>query len=255
MDGVRVTAGGLGLKGPRGYAFRGVDLDAEAGELIALTGPSGSGRTSLLLTLTGRMRPTEGVAAIDGLELPRRMHRVRGLASVANVAGVTDLEPALTVGEHLREQALLLRRFTGTPRALPRPRAERARETRERVDAALAAVGLDPDALPKGARTAVRDLERPQELRLSLALALLTRPRLLGVDDVDLKLSAGERADLWALLGALARSGVTVLAVCRDAPADIRALSTARPDTTTHPDTPDHPKGTAPDAHAQPRRA
>ncbi|GLX48257.1 hypothetical protein Shyhy01_12070 [Streptomyces hygroscopicus subsp. hygroscopicus] len=60
MDGAHVTAEGLGLRGPRGWAFRGVSLDAEPGSLIAIEGPSGSGRTCLLLTLTGRMRPTEG---------------------------------------------------------------------------------------------------------------------------------------------------------------------------------------------------
>ncbi|MYT05250.1 ATP-binding cassette domain-containing protein, partial [Streptomyces sviceus] len=59
MDGIAVTAEGFGLKGPRGWAFRGIDLAAEPGALIAVEGPSGSGRTSLLLALTGRMRATE----------------------------------------------------------------------------------------------------------------------------------------------------------------------------------------------------
>ncbi|NEC09105.1 ATP-binding cassette domain-containing protein, partial [Streptomyces sp. SID7909] len=61
--GAAVTAEDLGLEGPRGWAFRGVSLRAEPGALIAVEGPSGSGRTCLLLALTGRMRPTEGEAA------------------------------------------------------------------------------------------------------------------------------------------------------------------------------------------------
>lgn len=226
MDGVDVTAEDLGLKGPRGWAFRGVTLDAEPGSLIAIEGPSGSGRTCLLLALTGRMKPTEGVAAVGGLKLPRHMAAVRRSAAVANVPGVTDLEPALTVGEHLREAALLQRRFGDTLREALRPRPHRALEARLRVDAALAAAGLDPETLPKGSRTAVRDLERLQELRLSLALALLGRPRLLGVDDVDMKLSESERAEVWRLLRTLARAGTTVLAVCRTAPADCVSVST-----------------------------
>ncbi|MFF9620792.1 ATP-binding cassette domain-containing protein [Streptomyces griseosporeus] len=237
MAGAGVVAENLGLRGPRGWAFRGVDLAAEPGSLIAVAGPSGSGRTCLLLALTGRMRPTEGTAAVDGLRLPRQMAAVRRVSALAHVPGVTDLDPALTVGEHLRERALLQRRFGDSVRSLLRPRAQRAAETRLRVDAALEAAGLDREALPKGSRTAVRDLERLEALRLSVALALIGRPRLLGVDDTDLKLSDPERAEVWALLRSLAEAGTTVVAVCSEAPRDAVTVSTAAPA--------DEPEGTA----------
>ncbi|WP_199833726.1 ATP-binding cassette domain-containing protein [Streptomyces sp. NRRL B-3648] len=230
--GADVRAEGLGLKGPRGWAFRGVTLDAEPGSLIAIEGPSGSGRTSLLLALTGRMKPTEGVAAVAGFKLPRHMAALRRISAVANVSGVTDLEPALTVGEHLRERALMQRRFDDSLRELLRPRAQRAHEARLRVDAALAAAGLDPETLPKGSRTAVRDLERPQEVRLSLALALLGRPRLLGVDDIDMKLSDAEREGIWDVLRSVTRAGTTVAAVCRTAPGDCVTVRTGQTETT-----------------------
>jgi ABC-type multidrug transport system ATPase subunit len=226
VDGVDVTAENLGLRGPRGWAFRGITFEAEPGSLIAIEGPSGSGRTCLLLALTGRMKPTEGVATVGDVGLPRRMAALRRVSAVANVAGVTDLEPALTVGEHLRERALLQRRFGDSLREALRPRAQRTHEARLRVDAALAAAGLDLETLPKGSRTAVRDLERVQELRLSLALALLGRPRLLGVDDIDTKLSEAERAEVWELLRSLTRAGTTVLAVCRSAPEGCVTVST-----------------------------
>lgn len=226
MEGAGVTARELGLKGPRGWAFRGVAFEAEPGALIAVQGPSGSGRTSLLLTLTGRMRPTEGGATVGGAGLPRRMADVRRLSALAHVPGVTDLDPALTVEEHLRERALLQRRFGGSLRALLRPRGTRAAETGRLIDAALSAAGLDRDRLPKGPRTAVRDLERLEALRLSVALALIGRPRLLGVDDADLKLSDAERDEFWGLLRSLAASGTTVLAVCSEAPEDAVTVST-----------------------------
>jgi ABC-type multidrug transport system ATPase subunit len=236
VEGVRVTAAGLGLKGSRGWAFRGITLDAEPGSLIAIEGPSGSGRTCLLLALTGRMKPTEGTGEVGGLPLPRRMAAVRRIAALAHVAGVTDLEPALTVGEHLRERALLQRRFGGALREVLRPRPERTHEARLRVDAALAAAGLDPETLPKGSRTAVRDLERMEALRLSVALALIGRPRLLGVDDLDLKLSDTERTEAWNLLRSLTRAGTTVVAVCRTAPEDADTV-TVSTDTETGTDT------------------
>ncbi len=266
-QGLGVTAEGFGLKGPRGWAFRGVDVRAEPGSLIAVEGPSGSGRTCLLLALTGRMRPTEGRAVVGRFELPKQMAAVRRSSALAHVPGVTDLQPALSVAEHLRERALLQRRFGGPVRGLLRPRRERRAQARLRVDDALAAAGLDLEALPKGPRTAVRDLERLEALRLSVALALIGRPRLLGVDDTDLKLAAAERAEVWALLRSLAGSGTTVVAVCSEAPEDAVVVSTgptdrpapvedikdARADEADQDDT-DDDKETA-DAHAEAGRA
>ncbi|MET9718852.1 ATP-binding cassette domain-containing protein [Streptomyces rochei] len=236
--GLAVTARDFGLKGPRGWAFRDVRVDAGPGSLIAVAGPSGSGRTCLLLALTGRMRPTDGTATVGGLRLPRQMSALRRISALAHVPGVTDLDPALTVAEHLRERALLQRRFGASARDLLRPRAERAAKARLLADTALSAAGLDPETLPKGLRTAVRDLERTEALRLSIALALAGRPRLLGVDDADLKLSAAEREEIWSLLASIAASGTTVLAVCGEAPGDAVTVST-RPDTAprTAPDT------------------
>ncbi|MFI1956598.1 ATP-binding cassette domain-containing protein [Streptomyces althioticus] len=250
-SGLAVVADGLGLKGPRGWAFRDVSADARPGALIAVAGPSGTGRTCLLLSLTGRMRPTEGRAAVGGLELPRHMAAVRRRSALAHVSGVTDLDPSLTVAEHLREQELLRRRFGDAllrPRQLLRPRAERLRERRRHIDDALATAGLDLAALPKRERTTVRDLERVEALRLSLALALLGRPRLVGVDDTDLKLSAAERAEVWELLRSVTGTGVTVLAVCSEPPSDAVVVRT-RADRSegAEPDGPADPAGEEPD--------
>ncbi|MFF9342010.1 ATP-binding cassette domain-containing protein [Streptomyces sp. NPDC014773] len=224
-------AEGLGLKGPRGWAFREVSFRAGAGSLVALEGPSGSGRTCLLLALTGRMRTHEGHAEVGGLPLPRRMAAVRRIAALGQVPGVSELDPSLTVAEHLRERALLQRRFDGSVRALLRRPGARAAEAGARIDEALAAAGLDPAALPKGERTSVRDLERLEALRLSIALALIGRPRLLAVDDTDLKLSDADRAEAWALLRAVADAGTTVLAVCSEAPAGALRITTVGADT------------------------
>ena len=232
-----VSTAGFGLKGPRGWVFRDVGIAAEPGALIAVEGPSGSARTCLLLALTGRMRANTGHAEVAGLRLPGgrpagsawtagreglartgRMAAVRRISALGPVPGVAELEPSLTVAEHLREHALLHRRYDGSPRALLRPRGERAADTRRRVDAALEAAGFDPGASAKGLRTAVRDLDRLESLRFSVTLALIGRPRLLAVDDTDLKLSAADRAAAWDLLRSVAAAGTTVLAVCSEAP-------------------------------------
>ncbi|MEU7006024.1 ATP-binding cassette domain-containing protein [Streptomyces sp. NPDC046332] len=225
--GAAVVADGFGLKGPRGWVFREVGFRAEPGALVAIEGPSGSGRTCLLLALTGRMKPQEGHAEVAGLPLPRRMAAVRRISSLGPVPGVSDLDPSLTVAEHLRERALLQRRYDGAVRALLRPPGERAAATRARIDAALETSGLDLETLPKGERTSVRDLERLEALRLSVALALIGRPRLLALDDTDLKLSPADRAEAWALLRSIADAGTTVLAVCSEAPEGALRVTTA----------------------------
>ncbi|MBO1333397.1 ATP-binding cassette domain-containing protein [Streptomyces sp. VRA16 Mangrove soil] len=253
--GAAVIAAGFGVKGPRGWAFRDVDVDAGPGALVAVEGPSGSGRTCLLLALTGRMRPAAGEARVAGFRLPKQMSAVRRVSALAHVPGVTDLDPALTVTEHLRERALLQRRFDGSWRGLLRSRDERVAEAKQRIEAALTGAGLDPDTLPKAGRTAVRDLERVEALRLSLALALIGRPRLIGVDDTDLKLSDTEQADVWRQLKAVADAGTTVVAVCSKAPAGAVVVSTApAPTKATAPDRDDTDKETA-DALAEAGRA
>ncbi|NML49605.1 ATP-binding cassette domain-containing protein [Streptomyces sp. R302] len=235
-EGAELVVEGLGLKGPRGWVFRDVSFRAGAGSLVALEGPSGTGRTCLLLALAGRMKTQEGTAEVGGLPLPRRMAAVRRIAALGQVPGVSELDPSLTVAEHLRERALLQHRFDGSVRALLRRPGTRAAEARARIDEALAAAGLDLAALPKGDRTSVRDLERLEALRLSIALALIGRPRLLGVDDTDLKLSDADRAEAWALLRTVADAGTTVLAVCSEAPAGALRITTVAAPAAADPD-------------------
>lgn len=228
VRGAAVTAEGLGMDGPRGRVFHNVSLQAPPGSLIAVRGPSGSGRTCLILTLTGRMRPTTGRAEVAGHRLPRRAAAVRRISALGPVASVTDLEPALSVAEHLKERTLLERRFAASPTAVLHPLRERS-AARSRAHEALSAAGLTAagreGAVSDGElRTPVRDLDRPDVFRLGVALALTAAPRLLAVDDVGHKLSPDEHAAAWALLRSLADRGITVLAV-GDPPDGVAALT------------------------------
>ncbi|GGP87527.1 hypothetical protein GCM10010140_16110 [Streptosporangium pseudovulgare] len=193
-----MRAAGLSLKGDHGWAYRDVALHAGPGCVTAVTGQAGSGRTSLLLTLAGRMKPTEGTLSVAGHTAPKAIRRV---AALGLVDGVNDLEKALSVGEHLHERS---------PGLLRRGRQE-ARATR-----ALELAGLD---LPPGDRTLVRDLEREQRIRLGIALALLDEPGLLVADNIDVGVTADRREAIWRTLSDLAGLGLTVVASCvEDAP-------------------------------------
>jgi ABC-2 type transport system ATP-binding protein len=181
-----VSARGLGMRTRRGWIFRPVDLDANAGDLVALTGPSGSGRTSLLLALAGRFTTNHGTVTRTGT------------AALGYVRDVTDPEAGLTVAEHVEERLLLLGRARW-----------RRSYRQELVTKALADYPGDPDRL-------VRTIDTYQRHVLGLTMARLERPALLCVDDADADLSTPERADLWKRLREIADDGTAVVAACRE---------------------------------------
>jgi|SRR5579859_1295629 len=132
-----VTAQGLGLRTRRGWVFRDVDLTVESGDLVALTGPAGSGRTSLLLALAGYFRTNAGTVVRDGR------------AGVGLVPGLNEPERGLTAAEHVRERLLLL----GLPNQtvdLPVPERTLGRDLspyqRQRLMLRLAEIG-EPDVV------------------------------------------------------------------------------------------------------------
>ncbi|GAA4091869.1 ABC transporter ATP-binding protein [Actinomadura miaoliensis] len=197
--GLAVEARGLSVRGPRGWVFRDVDLKVPAGGLAAVAGVAGSGRTSLLLTLGGRMKPASGTVLLDGRR--RGLGEARRRAALGVVPGVNELDPALTVREHVSEALDLREGLLGRWRG----REARIRRALERVD-----LGVAP-------RTLAADLT-PEETRLlGAALALVGEPGLLLLDDVDEGLPFERQRELWRRLRALADSGVTIVAACHDA--------------------------------------
>ncbi|WP_328807994.1 ATP-binding cassette domain-containing protein [Nonomuraea antri] len=180
---MEIVAEGLSVAG----VYPAVSLEAEAGAFTVVAGPAGSGRTSLLLTLAGRMKPTHGGLRVAG---HTRRRAIRRVAALALVDGVTDLDRSLTVREHLRE---------------------RRRRPAAAYGAALERAGLTVDE-----RAFVRDLDREQRVRLGVALALLDEPRAILADNVDAGLPAAACQSLWNLLRDLDH---TVIASCVQPPA------------------------------------
>ena len=99
-----LTATGVGVRHRRRWLFRDLDLRVEPGEVVAVVGPPGSGRTTALLALAGRMRLSAGK-----VEIP-------GTAALGHVPDVSQPEPVFTVGEHVRERQALLGRVPGEVR-------------------------------------------------------------------------------------------------------------------------------------------
>lgn len=215
FQGVAVRADGLSLRGAHGWVYRDVGVAAEPGSLTAVTGQAGSGRTSLLLTLAGRMNPTGGTLTVGRYGSPRGIRRV---AALGLLDGVNDLEKALSVGEHLRERS---------------PGLLWSGRQRSQAGQALALAGLQPSP---DDRTLIRDLGREQRVRLGVALALLDEPGLLVLDNIEAGLTGDRLEALWATLRDLGDLGLTVIASCTES--DLTpAVHLPGPDTADTPST------------------
>lgn len=197
-----ILAKNLHLDGPHGLVYGPLDMYVDAGDLVVLQGPQGSGRTSLLLTLAGRMKPSGSTVQLTvcGEQLPARREIVQGRAAVAGFAGIDDLEPDVTVADVVRERLAWL---TPWYRRTPAVTAERLER--------LAAPTFGPRTVP-APRTLVHDLDEVDGMLLRIVVALLAAPDLLVVDDLDQVHDTARRQIVWDRLAALASTGLTVVA-------------------------------------------
>lgn len=196
-----VRARGLSLHGSRGTVYGPLDLDVPTGGLVVLQGPQGGGRSSLLLTLAGRMVPDRASSLeVLGEPLPRRRRAVQRRAAVAGFAAIDDLDGSVTVGATVRERLAWL-----SPWYTRSPRVDQAAFAR------LAGPVFGPRPLP-GVGTLVWDLDEVDVMLLRVSLAMAQRPDLLVVDDVDQVHDSTRRQTVWSCLEQLTATGVTVVA-------------------------------------------
>ncbi|MFJ3724746.1 ABC transporter ATP-binding protein [Streptomyces sp. NPDC090045] len=174
----------------RGYAggfeaVRGVSFSVARGEVFALLGTNGAGKTSTVELLEGLAPPSDGRVRVFGLDPYTRRTQVRPRTGVMLQEG--GFPSDLSVAETVRMWAGVT---TGA-----RPTAE-----------VLELVGL-------GARSSVRvkQLSGGERRRLDLALALLGRPEVLFLDEPTTGMDPEGRRDTWALVRELRAQGTTVL--------------------------------------------
>ena len=172
--------------------LRGVTFHLDDGDVAGLYGPRGSGKTTLLCVIAGLLTADRGAVTIFG-----ETSRSPRPGGVAWVPERTAWYPFLTVIEALEYYATV-RDLTGLERRA------RVAEALERVD------------LGARAAVAVGDLDRPERKRLSLAQALVSRPRLLLLDEVLTGLAHADRIALLALVRSVAADGATVLVASRE---------------------------------------
>lgn len=184
-----LVAQALGLRTKHGWSYRGFDLTLDEHSVHVVVGRRGSGRSSLLLSLTGRMAPSVGTVTLDGSSDPKQL---RSLTAVARVGELIDLEPRLTVAESLAERCLM----DNVPTLEGRRRFEEA--------AAVLEMTHEPHML-------VEDLPGRGVTRLAVALACVRPSHLIVLDDLERDLDVAEQVDLLARLEALAVDGPSIL--------------------------------------------
>ncbi len=178
-----------------------IDLDVRLGDYLALMGPSGSGKSTLLNLIAGIDKPSGGTIKVGGVDIARLSDADLAAWRAAHVGFIFqfyNLMPVLTAFENI-ELPLLLAPLS-------------KRERRERVNVALALVGLTDraDHYPG-------ELSGGQQQRVAIARALITDPTLIVADEPtgDLDRTTGE--EILGLLERLNRElGKTILLVTHD---------------------------------------
>jgi putative ABC transport system ATP-binding protein len=200
----RLTDLGKRYRGPRGrdiVALHDVDLAIPSGQFVAIQGPTGGGKSTLLQMLGALDRPSSGQITLDDRVLSRlqdrRLARVRA-EEIGFVFQGFNLIPTLTAQENV-ETALAPLPMSGAVR-------------RSRAFAALEAVALGDRAthLPS-------ELSGGQQQRVAIARALVKEPRVLLADEPTGNLDEETRDEIMDLLEGLWRErGLTLIVVTHD---------------------------------------
>jgi putative ABC transport system ATP-binding protein len=174
----------------------GVSVQASSGRILAVRGPSGSGKSSLLAILSGLIEPSGGTVALDGVQVTPSsdlaLRRRFGL-----VLQGYGLVAALTAHENV---AVVLQ-AAGVPRA----------DVRLRVEAVLEQVGLSSVA-----EHLIEDLSGGQQQRVAVARALVTTADVFLADEPTAELDADNRGLIVSLLVERARTGAAVVIASHD---------------------------------------
>ncbi|MFG2336894.1 ATP-binding cassette domain-containing protein [Streptomyces yangpuensis] len=185
-----VLSEGLEKSYGRIHALRGLDLAVPEGTVCGLLGPNGAGKTTAVRILTTLTAPTGGRALVAGHDVTREPAAVRRAIGVTGQYASVDGD--LTGRENLR----LFARLAGL----------RGSAGRSRADELLERFGL-AEAADRTASTWSGGMRR----RLDLAAGLVTRPRVLFLDEPTTGLDPAAREHIWTAVRALADEGTTVL--------------------------------------------
>lgn len=193
----------------RVQALAGVSLHVEPGELVTLLGPNGAGKTTTLRVASGLRQPSAGIVRLDGEDVTGRAPEFFAGRGVAHIPEGRGIFPRLTVAQNLLV-GLYTRR---------RERIDRQSE----VDAALQSFPQLRERLALRAGV----LSGGEQQMLALARALVSKPRIVLVDEPSHGLAPSVASELFALFDTLRDGGLGILVVEQHAALALRRADRA----------------------------
>ncbi|GAB47823.1 MMPL family transporter [Mobilicoccus pelagius] len=198
-----VEARGVTIRGGRGVVVSDLDLAFDEPGVCLVQGPDGSGKTSILLALAGRMPFEQGVVEVAGYLLPEQAAAVQRRVALAEMHGINDLDDALTVAGHIAERL-------SARTLMPWARRRDIDRVMNRFTAALVAAREVKGAVVPRTQIDptwyVGDLNSVERELLGVVLALVEQPRVLVLDENGELRSEADRWAVVAGVGHLVRS-------------------------------------------------
>lgn len=192
-----LTVTGLGKRYGGVQAVDDISLTLAAGERMGVIGPNGAGKTTLFKMIAGDVSPTVGAIELFGRDVTRLETARRARLGVGRTFQVSNLFRDMTVLDNVRVAA---RGGSGQARVFWRTQGLRDDVTTRALEM------LDSVDLVGRRDDTVADLSHGEQRQLEIAMALVTDPRILLLDEPAAGLSAVERTTLRELIEALPRT-------------------------------------------------
>ena len=186
------------------HALKGVSLHVKAGEIVALIGANGAGKSTLVNTVCGMERPRRGAVELDGKSIAGRAPEEIVQLGVALVPEGRQIFSTLTV-----ENNLLMGAF------IHRNNKEQIREDMERM------LERFPILRTRSGQLA-GTLSGGEQQMLAISRALMSRPRLLILDEPSMGLAPLVIRDIFRIIGELREEGMTILLIEQNARAALQ---------------------------------
>jgi branched-chain amino acid transport system ATP-binding protein len=180
-------------------ACRDISFEVAEGEIVALIGANGAGKSTTLRGVAGAMLPNRGKILFDGAEVTRMPAHRRALAGIALVPEGRRVFPALTVRENLEMGGF------------------KYRKNRKRIEALIDRAMESFPRLRERASQAAGTLSGGEQQMLALSRALMSEPRLLCMDEPSLGLAPLVVQDIFRRIRAANTAGTSILLVEQNA--------------------------------------